>query len=237
MANQLNIDEENITFSAVFRIGQSNVAINDHRRLRCIMAKFVRRADRDRVLAASRNLRGTTYGFAEDLPWEWAQIRKKAHPTFVKPARQRKQQIRWRGAKLYIDGAEVDLTAKQQRQNAVRPSRARDRHSSRNQGRRQRHRSPSHTATRDNNSNSSRGSSTDSDRPRRSSDSILTQPNVEGRSQHQLSLPDVQRSNNKGRSQIPTASEAGTSSSGPTTRSKTDKSQQKLDRFGYSKKS
>lgn len=77
-------------------------------------------------MAAAKNLKGTRFGIAEDLPREWAVIRKRVYLSHIKPAKQHGQQVRWRGAKLFIEGVEVDLTAKQQRQH--RASRPRDHH-------------------------------------------------------------------------------------------------------------
>lgn len=104
MGRQLDIEEHTIGFSTVYRVGLSR-----NNRPRCIIAKFLRRSDCDKVKAAGINLRGTTFGISEDLPPEWAEIRRLAHPIHVKPAKQQGKRVKWRGPQLFIDGVEVEL--------------------------------------------------------------------------------------------------------------------------------
>lgn len=106
MTDKLHLDGQNIDLSIAYRIGSLS---NVNNRPRCILARFVRRRDVGRVKAAASNLRGTTFGISDDLPPTWAAARKKAHKTFVIPARKNKQKVRWQGATLMIDGKMMDL--------------------------------------------------------------------------------------------------------------------------------
>ena len=111
----LHLNEE-IQFSTVYRVGPSN-----DKRPRCIVGRFTRRSDCERVKAAARNLKGTRYGIAEDLPPEWAELRRLAHPIHVKPARQEGKQVRWRGPRLFIDGQEVMMSLSELRKSKRAP--------------------------------------------------------------------------------------------------------------------
>lgn len=102
----LHIDDQNIDFSIVYRVGRHS---NDTRP-RCILGRFVRRSDVERVKAAAPNLRGTRFVITEDLPPEWAELRRLAYPVHVRPARQEGKKVRWRGPQLFIDGREVTLS-------------------------------------------------------------------------------------------------------------------------------
>lgn len=108
MEREMNIDTDRIEFSTVHRVGRIT---QQPKQSRCIIARFVRRNDVQRVKGAASNLRGTHYGVSEDLPAEWVATRRRAHQKFVKPAREQNKRVRWRGDELFIDGKKVDLHA------------------------------------------------------------------------------------------------------------------------------
>lgn len=103
IGDKLGLDPARIMFSVVHRLGQWQ----DNNNRRCIIARFVRRVDVSRVKAAAVKLAGTRFGISEDLPASWAELRKKAHSTVVKPAREAGKKVRWRGRRLFINGKEV----------------------------------------------------------------------------------------------------------------------------------
>lgn len=229
MANQLEIDHQSIEFSAIYRIGLSNV-VNDEKKPRCILARFVRRTDRDNVLRAARNLRGTKFGIAEDLPRDWVEARRKAHQAIVKPAKQQKKQVRWRGQNLFIDGVEVDLTAKPQRSPRGRARTGGDRRRNRQK---QKAASPvpdrsSSSSNTDRNSSSSSRESDGALDETHSSDSLLTltQSRVDLREHEQQQRQSVPRRGTKSSQEESEVAVGETS--GRITRSK---NQQKLDRY------
>lgn len=100
----MKLDAERIDFSIVHRLGPFTQG-----RSRCIIARFIRRSDAIKVKDAAVSLRGTRYGIAEDLPTEWAAIRRDAYPKYVKPAKENKKRIRWQGNRLFIAGEEINL--------------------------------------------------------------------------------------------------------------------------------
>lgn len=102
---KLRLNTDDIDFSTVHRIGQPNKGS------RCIIARFVKRSDVEKVKAGAVKLRGSAFGISEDLPPSWAEKRKRAYTRHIKPARAEKKKIRWRGNQLYIDDKEVDLTS------------------------------------------------------------------------------------------------------------------------------
>lgn len=102
---KLRLNTDDIDFSTVHRIGQPNKGS------RCIIARFVKRSDVEKVKAGAVRLRGSAFGIADDLPPSWAEKRKQAYNRHIKPARAEKKKIRWRGNQLYIDDKEVDLTS------------------------------------------------------------------------------------------------------------------------------
>ena len=89
---KLKLDPRDIDFSIVHRLGPYKPGQS-----RCILARFVRRKDIQRIKAACVNLRGTKFGVSDDLPSEWAAARKQAYPRYVKPAKEEKKKIRGRG--------------------------------------------------------------------------------------------------------------------------------------------
>ncbi len=106
ISEKLQLNTKYIDFSIVHRLG----AKNNRGGARCIIARFVRRSDVQKVKAGAVKLGGTRYGISEDLPHEWAVARSKAHKQHVKPAKEKKQKIRWKGATLFVDGREVKLS-------------------------------------------------------------------------------------------------------------------------------
>ena len=141
----LRIDVDAIVFSIVHRLGPLPRDNNRNEGGRCILARFTRRADVERIKAASRHLRGTRFGISEDLPAEWAATRKAAHVKYVKPAKQAGKKVRWKGQTLTIDGEEVNLT-KMPRKDSSRMSQSQPRdngNEERERSRRDHTRSPS----------------------------------------------------------------------------------------------
>ncbi len=106
MRKNLRLEPRNIDLSTVYRVGVANVMNN---RPRCILARFIHGSDRDSVKAAAVNLKGTRFGISEDLPPEWARIRREAYLTHIREAKQQGKRVRWRGPKLFIEGVEIDL--------------------------------------------------------------------------------------------------------------------------------
>lgn len=104
ITEKLMLDARQLDFSIVHRLGPYNPG-----QPRCILARFVRRRDINKVRAACSHLRGTKFGVAEDLPSEWAAVRRRAHHRYVKPAKENNKKIRWRGDRLFIDNQEVNL--------------------------------------------------------------------------------------------------------------------------------
>ncbi len=107
MREKLELDARNIDISIAHRLGAREN--NDKNRTRCIIVRFVRRSDINKVKAATRKLQGTRYGVSDDLPASWATARSRAYKQHVKPAKENKQKVRWRGDRLFIDGKEVRL--------------------------------------------------------------------------------------------------------------------------------
>lgn len=106
MREKLELDARTIDISIAHRLGARDNAKN---RTRCIIVRFVRRSDINKVKAATRKLQGTRYGVSDDLPVSWAIARSKAYKQHVKPAKDNKQKVRWQGDRLFIDGKEVRL--------------------------------------------------------------------------------------------------------------------------------
>lgn len=112
----LHLDERSIDFSTVYRVG-----INNHNRPRCIVGRFLRRRDCERVRSAAPNLKGTRFSIVEDLPPEWAELRRLAHPIHVRPARQEGKKVRWRGPRLFVNDHEVILSLHELRESKKAP--------------------------------------------------------------------------------------------------------------------
>lgn len=118
--NNLQLDTKHMQFSVVHRLGPVTNANN--RGGRCILARFLRRVDVNKVKAAAVKLRGTKFGISEDLPASWAEIRRQAHPAIVRPAREAGKRVRWRGRKLFVDGREVNIDSRSKTREHVLPS-------------------------------------------------------------------------------------------------------------------
>lgn len=101
---RLRLNPDLIDFSIVHRLGSYKAGQS-----RCIIARFVRRIDVDRVKAAAVNLKGTRFGVSEDLPSAWVATRRSAFERYVRPARADKKRVRWRGKRLFIAGEEINL--------------------------------------------------------------------------------------------------------------------------------
>lgn len=116
LERQLKMNTENIEFSVVYRLGPRP----ENNRNRCIIARFVKRSDVDKVKAGAVKLRGTNYGISEDLPPAWAEKRRQAYQQHVRPARAEKRKVRWRGDRLFIDDREISLNLDQRQHQQTR---------------------------------------------------------------------------------------------------------------------
>lgn len=125
ISEKLDIDGDDIEFSTVFRQGvpPSNVRHDRHHdvannRPRCIIARFVRRSDAQRIRAATRKLQGTPFGVSEDLPSEWVKVRKAGYHLFKK-AKAEGKTARWRGPRLFINGVRAEITPSTGNENLI----------------------------------------------------------------------------------------------------------------------
>lgn len=112
---KLRLNPDVINFSIVHRLGPYKAGQS-----RCIIARFVRRIDADRVKAAAVKLKGTKFGVSEDLPAAWVATRRSAFERYVRPARADKKRVRWRGKRLFIAGEEINLENTRNRIDQVR---------------------------------------------------------------------------------------------------------------------
>ncbi|XP_021357503.1 uncharacterized protein LOC110453021 [Mizuhopecten yessoensis] len=90
--------EEDIEFQVVYRLRK-----RPDDKPRSMVASFVKRKDRETILKAAPNLRNKVYSVNEQFPQELNDRRRALYPVY-REARDRGQNARLKGDKLFIDG-------------------------------------------------------------------------------------------------------------------------------------
>lgn len=123
-------DEKNTPLQTVGEFISNNLKVEDKKPLNArriittnpaskkrttqIVAQFMNEQDASVIKSAAyKRPKGSRGSVEDDLPIEWAQIRKSAYETHVKPAKAQSKKIRWFGDKLFIDNIRINLKPKQ----------------------------------------------------------------------------------------------------------------------------